>query len=205
MAQAPQRVLGLDPGLTRCGLGVVDGPPARPSLVAAMCLRTDASAETPQRLLELHDGIVAAIEEHRPDVVAIERVLFSKNVRTAMATGQAAGIAQLCAARAGLPCVLYSPNEVKSVVAGHGGADKEAVARLVAGQLRLARPPRPVDVTDALAVALTHLGAARLQAIAGTADPAPDPGAGGGGWEHAIRGLRVVGGTAGTPDQEVAG
>ncbi len=201
MDQRPRRVLGIDPGLTRCGLGVVAGPPGRPELVAASCLRTDRHAELPQRLLELHDGIVAAIEDHRPDVVAIERVLFSRNVQSAMATGQAAGIAQLCGARAGLEVAMYSPNEVKSVVAGHGGADKDAVARMVAGQLRLATAPRPVDVTDALAVALTHLGSERLAGrLSAAAEPDRATGDGSD-WAAAItgRGLRVVGGTpAGT-------
>lgn len=166
---APVVVLGIDPGLTRCGLGVIRGPVAEPTLVHQDCIRTDASQPLEQRLLAVHDAIVDAIAVHRPDAVAVERVLFSSNVRTAMATGQAAGVALLAAARAGVPVAVYSPSDVKLTVAGAGDADKDAVARLVTAQLRLDAVPRPADVADALAVALTHLARARLAAaVAGT-------------------------------------
>ncbi len=165
----PAVVLGVDPGLTRCGLGVIVGPDARPTLQWHDCVRTDASLPLERRLLAIHDAVLAAIEEHRPTAVAVERVLFSANARTAMATGQAAGVALLAAARAGLPVTAYSPNEVKQTVAGSGAADKAAVARLVAAQLRLEAPPTPADVADALAVALTHLARSRAAAmVAGT-------------------------------------
>jgi crossover junction endodeoxyribonuclease RuvC len=168
-APAPTSVLGVDPGLTRCGLGVVAGPSSRPRLVHLDCIRTDRDAPLEQRLLAVHDAIVAVVEAHRPDAVAVERVLFSSNVRSAMATGQAAGVALLAAARVGLPVVPYSPNEIKETVAGSGSADKAAVGRLVAAQLGLAEVPRPADVADALAVALTHLARSRLaDAVAGT-------------------------------------
>jgi crossover junction endodeoxyribonuclease RuvC len=160
------RVLGVDPGLTRCGIGVVDGPSARPSLVAATCIRTDRDLPHERRLLAVHDAIVAAVEEHRPDAVAVERVLFSVNVRTAMATGQAAGVALLAAARAGTPVHAYSPSDIKLTVAGSGTADKGAVARLVAAQLRVTDVPGPPDVADALAVALTHLARSRVATTA---------------------------------------
>jgi crossover junction endodeoxyribonuclease RuvC len=160
------RVLGVDPGLTRCGVGVIDGPPARPALVDAICIRTDRDLPHEQRLLAVHDAIVAAVAEHRPDAIAVERVLFSVNVRTAMATGQAAGVALLAAARAGTPVHPYSPSEIKLTVAGSGTADKAAVGRLVAAQLRVATIPGPPDVADALAVALTHLARSRLHATA---------------------------------------
>lgn len=168
-ATAVTSVLGVDPGLTRCGLGIVVGPAARPSLAWQDCARTDTSLPLERRLLVIHDAVLAAIEEHRPAAVAVERVLFSSNARTAMATGQAAGVALLAAARAGLPVTAYSPNEVKQTVAGSGAADKAAVARLVAAQLRLDAPPTPADVADALAVALTHLARSRTAAmVAGT-------------------------------------
>lgn len=163
-----RRVLGVDPGLTRCGIGVVEGSASRPDLVAAELVRSSPDAPLEHRLLTVHDGIVAAIETHRPDAVAVERVLFSANVRTAMATGQAAGVALLAAARAGVEVTPYSPNEVKQTVTGSGAADKDAVARLVAAQLRLDAVPTPADVADALAVALTHLAFGRLPAAAGT-------------------------------------
>lgn len=165
-APAALRVLGVDPGLTRCGVGVVEGPSARPRLVDAICIRTDPDLPHEQRLLAVHDAIVAAVEEHRPDAIAVERVLFSVNVRTAMATGQAAGVALVAAARAGTSVHPYSPSEIKLTVAGSGTADKAAVARLVAAQLRVATIPGPPDVADALAVALTHLARSRLAAAA---------------------------------------
>lgn len=203
---AARVVLGVDPGLTRCGIGVVRGPIARPELVAADCVKTAPDAPHEQRLLAVHDAIVAAIEAHRPDAVAVERVLFSVNVRTAMATGQAAGVALLAAARAGTPVHPYSPSEVKLTVAGSGTADKDAVGRLVASQLRVARIPGPPDVADALAVALTHLARSRIAAAAQAtpaaatlaAAQAQAGRASGGGWEAVLadRGLRVAGGTA---------
>jgi crossover junction endodeoxyribonuclease RuvC len=162
-------VLGVDPGLTRCGIGIVVGPSSRPSAVHHDCVRTSPATPLEERLLSVHDAVLAAIERYRPDTVAVERVLFSSNVRSAMATGQAAGVALLAAARAGLSVTFYSPNEVKETVTGDGSADKLAVGRLVAAQLRLDEVPQPADVADALAVALTHLARSRLaSAIAGT-------------------------------------
>ena len=159
-------VVGVDPGLTRCGIGVVVGPASRPRVVATECVRTAPSQPLEQRLLAVHDALLAIIDRHRPDAVAVERVLFSGNARTAMATGQAAGVALLAAARAGLPVTAYSPNEVKQTVAGSGSADKDAVGRLVAAQLGLDAVPSPADVADALAVAVTHLARQRLAATA---------------------------------------
>jgi crossover junction endodeoxyribonuclease RuvC len=198
-------VLGVDPGLTRCGLGVLAGPAARPRLLAHDCVRTAADQPLEQRLLALHDAIRAAIRTYGPACVAVERVLFSTNVRTAMATGQAAGVALLAAAEAGVPVAAYSPTDVKLTVAGSGTADKDAVARLVAAQLGLAAPPAPADVADALAVALTHLARSRLAVTAarsGAADVLAAAehaavSAGRGGWAAVLaeRGL-VADGTA---------
>jgi crossover junction endodeoxyribonuclease RuvC len=192
-------VLGVDPGLTRCGLGVVRGPADRPTVLEQRCVRTSSREPLEQRLLEVHDAIVAVVEAHRPDAVAVERVLFSSNVRTAMATGQAAGVALLAAARAGVPVASYSPSDVKLTVAGAGDADKDAVARLVTAQLRLATVPTPADVADALAVALTHLARTRVAALAADTPAAAELAAAGdaarrastGGWEAhlAARGL----------------
>ncbi len=162
---SPMVVLGVDPGLTRCGLGVVVGPSHRARARHLTCLRTDKGQPLEQRLLAVHQGIRAVLEEYRPDAVAVERVLFSNNVRTAMATGQAAGVALLAAAEAGVPVTSYSPSDVKLTVAGAGDADKAAVARLVAAQLGLGSPPSPADVADALAVALTHLARSRVAAL----------------------------------------
>jgi crossover junction endodeoxyribonuclease RuvC len=170
---APSRVLGVDPGLTRCGLGIVEGPSSRPVLVHESCVRTDRDLPLERRLLALAEAIEDAVATYRPDAVAVERVLFTANVRTAMATGQAAGVALVAAARVGTPVHAYSPNEVKLTVTGDGAAEKDAVGRLVAAQLRLAAPPTPADVADALAVALTHLARSRVAALA-TATPAAD-------------------------------
>lgn len=126
-------------------------------------LRTDSGDSVAVRLAELHDALRRLIAQHRPDVLACERVLFSTNARTAMAVGQAAGIALLAAAQAGIAVSSYSPNDVKLTVAGHGSADKEAVARMVVAQLDLAERPTPVDATDALAIALCHLARARIE------------------------------------------
>jgi crossover junction endodeoxyribonuclease RuvC len=197
-------VLGVDPGLTRCGVGVVAGSPSSMTAVAHDCVRTRADTPLELRLLALHDRVAQLIATHRPDVLAIERVLFQTNVRTAMATGQAAGVAMLAGARAGIPVVAYSPNEVKLAVTGDGAADKDGVARMVVAQLRLDAPPRPVDVTDALAVAITHLARSRTAVPrlpgAGTVGSPPATGT----WEALIAGnphLRVAGGTDGPADE----
>ncbi|MBW3620340.1 MAG: crossover junction endodeoxyribonuclease RuvC [Actinobacteria bacterium] len=194
------RVLGVDPGLTRCGIGVVEGPPAAPVLVAAELVRTPREDALELRLDALHRAVAGAIARYRPDAVAVERVLFSSNVRSAMATGQAAGVALLAAAQAGVPVTPYSPNDVKFTVAGHGGADKDEVGRMVAMQLRLSAVPRPADVADALAIALTHLARARMGAVGEAGAPAASARAGGGsrGWEAVLDNphLRVAGGTA---------
>lgn len=164
MAAASLRVLGVDPGLTRCGLGVVAGPAAEPRVLHTQVVRTPTDLSLERRLLRLHTAVADVIAETRPDVVACERVLFSRNVRTAMSTGQAAGVALLAAARAGVEVASYPPTEVKLAVAGHGGADKDAVARMVTAQLRLPAQPRPADLADALAVALCHLARHRVAA-----------------------------------------
>ncbi len=180
------RVLGVDPGLTRCGVGVVDGPASQPVLVHCACIRTTADTPIELRLLAVHDAITALIAEHRPDVVAVERVLFQTNVRTAMATGQAMGVAMLAGAHAGLPVVPYSPNDVKLTVTGDGAADKDGVARMVVAQLRLSEAPKPVDVTDALAVAITHLARHRMAAVAAPVATRRAPSAPAGSWEALI-------------------
>ena len=190
-------VLGVDPGLTRCGVGVVRGPSSRMELLAHDCVRTTADTPIELRLLAVHDRLTELIELHRPDVLAFERVLFQANVRTAMATGQAAGAAMLAGARAGIPVVPYSPNEVKLAVTGDGAADKDGVARMVVAQLRLAAPPRPVDVTDALAVAITHLAQARTAGVARSDRSALATSGGATSWEAVIAAnpnLREAGG-----------
>jgi crossover junction endodeoxyribonuclease RuvC len=152
------RVLGVDPGLTRCGIGVVDGRPGRPpSLVHADVIRTPAGADIAARLLALEEEIDTWLAEYRPDAVAVERVFSQHNVRTVMGTAQAGAVAIVCAARRGLPVALHTPSEVKAAVTGSGRADKAQVTAMVMRLLRLTDPPRPADTADALALAICHL------------------------------------------------
>jgi crossover junction endodeoxyribonuclease RuvC len=152
------RVLGVDPGLTRCGVGVVEGVPGRPCrLVAYHVVQTDPADELPQRLLRLDQALTGLIAEHRPRSVAVERVFSQHNVRTVMGTAQAGAVAVLAAARAGLPVQLYTPSEVKAAVTGSGQADKAQVSAMVTRLLRLDARPRPVDAADALALAICHV------------------------------------------------
>ena len=166
-------VLGIDPGLSRCGYGCVERG-RRPRAVAAGVIRTDPALDRPVRLAELQSELRALIAELRPDVVAIERVLFQHNVLTAMAVGMASGLAMAEGASAGCEVVEYSPNEVKEAVAGWGGAGKDEVGRMVKVLLDLPELLKPADAADAVAVALCHL--ARLPAAttrpAATAAPA---------------------------------
>jgi crossover junction endodeoxyribonuclease RuvC len=166
------RVLGVDPGLTRCGLGVVDGTAGRPpGLVAAGVIRTSAGEDIAARLLALEDGIDSWLAEHRPDAVAVERVFSQRNVSTVMGTAQAGAVAVLCAARRGLPVALHTPSEVKAAVTGSGRADKAQVTTMVMRLLRMDDPPRPADTADALALAICHLwrGGARSRLAAAVA------------------------------------
>jgi crossover junction endodeoxyribonuclease RuvC len=157
--------LGVDPGLTRCGVGVVEGSAGRPlRLVAVDVLRTPADAELPERLLGLAAGLEAAVAAYAPDVVAVERVFSQHNVRTVMGTAQAAAVAVLAAARAGVPVALHTPSEVKAAVTGSGRADKAQVAIMVTRLLRLPERPRPADAADALALAICQLWRGAAQA-----------------------------------------
>jgi len=158
------RVLGVDPGLTRCGLGVVDGTPGRASLVAVGVVRTPAGDDLGPRLAALESAFETWLDLHAPDAVAVERVFAQSNVRTVMGTAQAGAVAILCAARRGLPVVLHTPSEVKAAVTGSGRADKAQVGAMVARLLRLDGPPKPADAADALALALCHLWRAPAQA-----------------------------------------
>ncbi len=156
-------VLGIDPGLSRCGYGLVAQEAAGTRAVAVGVLRTDPARPTPDRLAELQADVRALLAEHRPQVVAVERVLFQVNVRSAIAVAQAAGLAMAEAVAAGCEVVEYSPNQVKQAVAGVGGASKDQMERMVQTLLGIARPLRPVDAADAVAIALCHLAHAPLR------------------------------------------
>ncbi|MFT4123344.1 MAG: crossover junction endodeoxyribonuclease RuvC [Microbacteriaceae bacterium] len=149
------RILGIDPGLTRCGLGVVDvRPDRRARLVHAGVIRTPAGMPLAERLLAIGSGLGDALDEHRPAAVAIERMFAQHNLRTVMGTAQASGVAMLAAAERGLPVALHTPSEVKAAVTGYGSADKRQVGAMVARILGLDAAPRPADAADALALAL---------------------------------------------------
>jgi crossover junction endodeoxyribonuclease RuvC len=158
------RVLGVDPGLTRCGLGVVDGAPGRARLVAVDVVRTPATNDLGARLVALEQAVERWLDEHRPDAVAVERVFAQANVRTVMGTAQAGAVAVVCAARRGLPVALHTPSEVKAAVTGSGRADKAQVGAMVTRLLRLPETPRPADAADALALAICHLWRAPVTA-----------------------------------------
>ncbi len=165
------RVLGIDPGLTRCGLGVVEGSVGRPlRLLDVNVIRTSADVPIAERLVTIEKGIDAWLDEYHPDAVAVERVFARSDSSTIMGTAQASGIALVAAARRGLPIAMHTPSEVKAAVSGSGRAGKAQVGAMVARILRLDAPPRPADAADALALAITHIwrgGAqARLDAAA---------------------------------------
>ena len=158
MSHQRKRVLGVDPGLTRCGVGVIEGSVGKEiSLVAVGVITTASEDRLEQRLLRLEAQLEEWVSLHQPDVIAVERVFSQHNVRTVMGTGQAAGIALLVAARCNIPVVMHTPSEVKAAVTGSGRANKVQVAQMVKRLLNLETIPKPVDSTDALALAICHL------------------------------------------------
>jgi len=174
------RVLGVDPGLTRCGVGVVDGAPGRRlTLVRVEVIRTPAEADLAHRLLGIEQALEIVLDAVQPDAVAVERVFSQHNVRTVMGTAQAGAVAITCAARRGIPVVLHTPSEVKAAVTGSGRADKDQVGVMVARLLGLSEIPKPADAADALALAICHLwrgdSSARLAAAAAAAPPSRVP------------------------------
>lgn len=165
------RVLGVDPGLSRCGIGIVEGSSHRPVVVRIGVVTTPPADDIGRRLHALYNEVTALIAEAAPEAVALERVFFNANVRTAMGVGQAAGVVLLAAEQAGVPVTQYTPTQVKAAVAGTGDADKEQVGFMVKTLLRLAEVPRPADASDALALALCHLQLGAGQMGAGTMSP----------------------------------
>ncbi len=160
------RILGLDPGTAITGYGVIDlQPGGEVQVVAYGVLRTPARQPMPVRLQRLYHALQELLVLHRPQAAAVEKLFFQRNVTTAMAVGQARGVALLALAQAGLPVAEYTPNEVKEAVTGYGSADKQQVQRMVQTLLHLAERPRPDDAADALAVALCHAQHARFAAL----------------------------------------
>jgi crossover junction endodeoxyribonuclease RuvC len=158
MSHPQLRVLGVDPGLTRCGIGVVEGAVGKPlNLVGVGVILTPVDAPLERRLLQLEAELEEWIALHKPNVIAVERVFSQHNVRTVMGTGQAAGIALLVAARRDIQVVMHTPSEVKAAVTGSGRANKAQVAEMVKRLLNLESIPKPVDSTDALALAICNI------------------------------------------------
>ena len=166
------RVLAVDPGLTRCGVGVIDGDSSRRvALVAAGVIRTKPDLPTEERLFAIQTELTTYFVDHQPDRVAVERVFAQNNVRTAIGTAQASAVVMLCAAARGLPVTSHTPSEVKAAVTGNGRAEKPQVSAMVKRLLRLEQEAKPADVSDALALAICHVWRApystRLAAAAG--------------------------------------
>jgi crossover junction endodeoxyribonuclease RuvC len=157
-------VLGIDPGVSRCGYGCVESARGETKALAVGVLTTPPSQPLPERLAALDADIRELLADLRPDVVAVERLFFQTNVRTAMSVGQASGLVLAAAAQAGCVVTQYTPNQVKQAVAGYGAAGKEQVQRMVQSLLGLPEVPKPADAADALALALCHVAIAPLQA-----------------------------------------
>ena len=177
------RVLGVDPGLTRCGVGVVDVEPNRKAtLVDVVVLRSPADLPIERRLARIADGLEAIFEEHRPQAVALERVFARSDVSTIMGTAQISGVAMLIAARRALPVALHTPSEVKAAITGYGRADKKQVGAMIARILGLDAVPKPADAADALALAVCHawrtggVGGQAVTDASATSMSAPAPG-----------------------------
>lgn len=152
------RVLGVDPGLTRCGVAIVDGAPGQQLRAPHIgVLTTPATTALPERLAALEEGLDALVRRHAPEMVAIERVFSQHNVRTVMGTAQASAVAMLIAARHGIPVALHTPSEVKAAVTGNGRADKAQVGAMVARLLGLGEAPKPADAADAVAIAICQV------------------------------------------------
>lgn len=153
---ASVRVLGVDPGLTRCGIGVVDVARRLPTLVHVQVVRSDAAEPIEQRLMRIGRGVEAAIDAHAPDAIALERVFAQANLRSVMGVAQISGIVLRAAAERGIPVATLTPTEVKAAVTGYGAADKRQVAEMVRRLLRLDDAPKPADAADALAIAIAE-------------------------------------------------
>ena len=149
------RVLAIDPGLTRCGIGVIETNPM--TLIGVGVLKSSSELPIEQRLKEIDQQIRIWIDQYEPNVIAIERVFSQQNLRTVMGTAQVAGISLLAAAQSNIKVVMHTPSEVKAAVTGSGRAKKDQVALMVQKILKLESIPKPVDATDALALAICHV------------------------------------------------
>ena len=156
-------VLGIDPGLTRTGYGVVERSPAGLKAIAVGVIHTDKDSRIAERLLELHHDLSAIVSEYPVDTAAIEQVFVNRNRMTATGVVRASGVALLALAQAGLQVVEYTPSAIKMALTGYGAADKDQVQRVVQMRLGLESIPRPADAADALAIAICHIQASGLE------------------------------------------
>lgn len=151
------RILGIDPGIARTGWGVIEIPASRRIKVKNYgCIETSANLESPKRLLKIYNSILNIIDEYSPDVLAIEELFFNTNTKTAFIVGQARGVILLAGATKSISVAIYTPLQVKVAVTGYGRAQKDQMGQMVRNLLGLKTVPKPDDVSDALAVALTH-------------------------------------------------
>ena len=164
-------ILGVDPGLTRCGFGIIGASGNRPHFVTAGVLRTPPTDPVELRLRAVWDGLTALVQEHQPAAIAVERVYAQANVRTVMGTAQVSGLALLIAANHGIPVTTYTPTEMKAAVSGNGRADKAQITAMVQRILKLPEPVKPADASDALGLAICHAwrGAAQSRIAAAVA------------------------------------
>ncbi|NOZ06573.1 MAG: crossover junction endodeoxyribonuclease RuvC [Chloroflexi bacterium] len=171
--EQPPLVLGIDPGTAITGYAVVRDDHEGAKLQASGAIYTPAHTPLSQRLFSIHQELAAIIETYRPSTMAVEKVFFSRNVRTALAVGHARGVVLLAAAIHGLPVFEYSPNEVKQAISGYGGADKKQMQNMVALLLHLDEVPTPDDVADAIAIAICHIHTNRWQDVVQASDSYP--------------------------------
>src|SRR3989304_4152577 len=148
------RILGIDPGIGKCGWGVIEAENSKLKVLAYGCIETSSKKELPQRLSEVYKEIERIIKSNSPDCLSIEELFFNTNAKTAFSVGQARGVILLAAAQKNLPIFTYTPLQVKMAITGYGRAEKGQMGKMVATLLRLKSIPKPDDVTDALAVAL---------------------------------------------------
>ncbi len=158
-------ILGIDPGTALTGYGLVREDETGLALLECGVITTPPDQPLPRRLQAIYRGLADLIARHQPDAAAVEELFFSRNVRTALAVGQARGVALLALADAGLPVYEYKPLQVKQAVAGYGGADKPQIQEMVRLLLHLERAPQPDDAADAVAVAVCHIHTTRLTAL----------------------------------------
>lgn len=170
-AGLPVRVLGIDPGIALCGYGIVEEEGGELNMLVCGAISTPARLPLPERLCMIHEQLSDLIVEHEPDTVAVEKLFFTRNVRTAFAVGQAKGVVLLAAAQSGKSVFEYTPQQVKSAITGYGSASKSQVQEMVRMVLGLEFVPQPDDAADAVAVAVCHIHSARLATILSPAQP----------------------------------